>query len=221
MSRLQAGPVSAARAVRTTVAVAAMLSGLLRAPLPAAADEAPRAPGAVWPLTPRPEVVAHFSPPSSPWGPGHRGADLAGAVGSPVRAAMAGRVTYAGRLAGRGVVSIRHDDGSRTTYEPVSATVSGGARVATGQRVGWLQLLGSHCFPRACLHWGLISAGDYRDPLTLVGAGPVRLLPWDGLTRMPATPGQVWTDWMRGLLDRQAAVADSSGVVSPSPTRYR
>ena len=44
--------------------------------------------------------------------------------------------------------------------------------------IGRLELFGSHCFPRACLHWGLIEGRDhYLDPLTLVGASPVRLLP--------------------------------------------
>jgi hypothetical protein len=35
----------------------------------------------------------------------------------------------------------------------------------------------SHCFPATCLHWGWIAGQTYLDPLLLVGAGPVRLLP--------------------------------------------
>jgi hypothetical protein len=46
-----------------------------------------------------------------------------------------------------------------------------------GAQIGSLQLAGSHCFPRACLHWGWIEGETYLDPLRLVGAGPVRLLP--------------------------------------------
>jgi len=51
--------------------------------------------------------------------------------------------------------------------------------VSAGGRIGSLQLAGSHCFPDACLHWGWIRNADdvYLDPLRLVGAGPVRLLP--------------------------------------------
>ena len=53
-----------------------------------------------------------------------------------------------------------------------------GDEVARGSPIGTLQLPGSHCFPRACLHWGWIEgASTYLDPLRLVGAGPVRLLP--------------------------------------------
>ena len=56
-----------------------------------------------------------------------------------------------------------------------------GDTVDAGGTLGRLELFGSHCFPRACLHWGLIEGAEhYLDPLTLVGAGPVRLLPLDG-----------------------------------------
>ncbi len=131
----------------------------------------------VWPLSPRPEVVSDFAPPSSAWGAGHRGVDLAGSPGQGVRAALPGRVTFAGRLAGRGVVVVSHGT-TRTTYEPVTAHVQRGEPVRAGETVGSLELFGSHCFPRACLHWGLLEGDRYLDPLALVGAGPVRLLPW-------------------------------------------
>ena len=89
-------------------------------------------------------------------------------------------MTFAGTLAGRGVVVVDHGT-TRTTYEPVAASVSVGDQLPAGAVLGRLQLFGSHCSPRACLHWGLIEGRDrYLDPLTLVGAGPVRLLPLDG-----------------------------------------
>jgi murein DD-endopeptidase MepM/ murein hydrolase activator NlpD len=137
-------------------------------------------PDGVWPLRPRPAVVADFAPGPERWSAGHRGVDLRGSGGATVRSALPGRVLYAGRLAGRGVVSVDHG-GFRTTYEPVTATVSRGDQVGRGAAIGTLERLGSHCFPGACLHWGLIVGEDYRDPLTLVGAGPVRLLPLGGL----------------------------------------
>lgn len=135
--------------------------------------------GAVWPLDPQPDVASPFDPPTSRWGPGHRGVDLSGTPGQPVRAARAGTVTYAGRLAGRGVVVVSHGR-TRTTYEPVAASVAVGDTVDTGEVIGRLELLRSHCLPRACLHWGLLEGERYLDPLTLVGGGPVRLLPWLG-----------------------------------------
>ncbi|MDP2773083.1 MAG: peptidoglycan DD-metalloendopeptidase family protein [Nocardioides sp.] len=129
-----------------------------------------------WPLRPVPEVVGTFDPPATPYGAGHRGVDLAGREGQTVRSALPGTVTYAGSLAGRGVVVVGHG-ATRTTYEPVTSAVSVGDPVATGTPLGSLQLSGSHCFPRACLHWGWIEGETYLDPLRLVGAGPVRLLP--------------------------------------------
>jgi hypothetical protein len=68
----------------------------------------------------------------------------------------------------------------RTTYEPVSAEVRVGEQVGQGAVIGTLQRASSHCFPRACLHWGLLRGKTYLNPLTLVGAGPIRLLPLSG-----------------------------------------
>jgi murein DD-endopeptidase MepM/ murein hydrolase activator NlpD len=113
-----------------------------------------------------------------------------------VHASLAGTVTVAGTLAGRGVVVVDHG-GIRTTYEPVTARVHVGDAVARGSVIGTLQLAASHCFPRACLHWGLLRGAVYLDPLTLVGAGPVRLLPLDGTgPRADAAPGPVVLDQM-------------------------
>lgn len=152
---------------------------LLGALLPSWVEPVPSHEGS-WPLLPRPQVVRGFEPPASRWGAGHRGVDLLGHAGQPVRAPLAGRVTFAARLAGRGVVVIDHG-GRRTTYEPVTALLPVGTDVEKGQVVGTLQRTSSHCFPRACLHWGLVRGDTYLDPLTLVGAGPIRLLPWAGL----------------------------------------
>jgi murein DD-endopeptidase MepM/ murein hydrolase activator NlpD len=133
----------------------------------------------VWPLDPAPEVVRGFDPPQTSYAAGHRGVDLRGRVGQRVRAALAGEVTFAGRLAGRGVVVVSHG-ATRTTYEPVEATVRRGDKVTTGQPIGTLEWSGSHCLPTGCLHWGLRRGDTYLDPLDLVGGGPrpVRLYPW-------------------------------------------
>ncbi len=133
----------------------------------------------VWPLSPRPEVARGFAPPPSPWAAGHRGVDLHGRVGQPVRSALPGTVTFTGPVAGRGVVVVR-TGALRTTYEPVRAQVAPGQVVARGHQLGTLQHVASHCLPNACLHWGLRRDEEYLNPLGLVGAGPVRLLPWSG-----------------------------------------
>lgn len=156
----------------------------------------------VWPLRPRPSVHADFSPPSTPWGAGHRGVDLVGEAGQPVRAALPGTISWAGPLAGRGVVVVDHGT-TRTTYEPVTVEVAIGSSVAAGGRLGTLSTPGSHCPPLPCLHWGWIEDETYLDPLRLVGLGPVRLLPlWT------TSPGPTPFDTpYRAVLDRLAALA--------------
>ncbi|MGZ4454736.1 MAG: peptidoglycan DD-metalloendopeptidase family protein [Oryzihumus sp.] len=184
-------PVAIALAV--AVALAAVLVATVLATLvagPASAGTVVPDPVGVWPLSPVPEVVTGFDPPSSPWGAGHRGVDLLGHVGQTVRTALPGSVSFAGSIAGRGVVVVDHG-ATRTTYEPVDATVTVGERVAAGDPVGRLQAGASHCPPRACLHWGWLSGPDYLDPLRLVGLGPVRLLPLWRDTPVGAAAGAV------------------------------
>ena len=161
----------------TVLAAAAVLAGALPGVAPAGAVTDPVG---QWPLQPTPEVVRGFDPPESTWGPGHRGVDLAGQPGQPVRAALPGRIAFTGTIAGRPVVTVSHG-GTRTTYEPVATTLPRGTPVAAGAVIGSLGVTGSHCFPRACLHWGWIRGETYLDPLRLVGGGPVRLLPLAGL----------------------------------------
>jgi murein DD-endopeptidase MepM/ murein hydrolase activator NlpD len=151
---------------------------LVTPPVEAATGPAPARAG-VWPLLPRPAIASRFDPPASRWGAGHRGVDLAGSAGQSVRTSLGGTVTFAATLAGRGVVVVDHG-AVRTTYEPVSASVRVGQQVGRGARIGILQRASSHCFPQACLHWGLLQGETYLDPLSLVGAGPIRLLPLDG-----------------------------------------
>jgi murein DD-endopeptidase MepM/ murein hydrolase activator NlpD len=129
-----------------------------------------------WPVAP-PDVVRRFDPPPRPWLSGHRGVDLAAAPGAEVRAAGAGTVVFAGTVAGRGVVSVQHPGGLRTTYEPVTATVHTGETVAAGQVLGTLDAGHPGCPAAACLHWGLRRGEQYLDPLALLGLGRVRLLP--------------------------------------------
>lgn len=138
-----------------------------------------------WPLSPAPEVVRGFELPEQKWGAGNRGLDLAASEGQPVFAAAAGTVSFAGLIAGRGVVVVDHG-GVRTTYEPVTATVTVGTRVSYGEAIGTVR--GSHCAARGCLHWGLRRGEEYLDPSLLINttapAGPtseVRLLPGEAV----------------------------------------
>ncbi|MFJ3661323.1 peptidoglycan DD-metalloendopeptidase family protein [Streptomyces sp. NPDC090119] len=135
-----------------------------------------------WPVGSRPAVLRGWEPPATVYAAGHRGVDLAAAPGAPVRAVAAGRVSFAGRVAGRGVVAVALAGTTlRTTYEPVRAEVRTGAEVGAGEVVGTVEGAGSHC-PRTCVHWGLLDGEAYLNPLDLLppwllGRGPSRLLP--------------------------------------------
>jgi murein DD-endopeptidase MepM/ murein hydrolase activator NlpD len=135
-----------------------------------------------WPLDGSPRVTRPFSPPPEPWLAGHRGVDLGAAPGATVRAAGSGTVLFAGVLAGRGVVSIEHPNGLRTTYEPldVEPSLLVGTAVARGQVIGTLSAGHPGCPVAACLHWGLRRGPVYLDPLSLLGLARVRLLPLAG-----------------------------------------
>ncbi|MEO3977317.1 M23 family metallopeptidase [Streptomyces sp. CAU 1734] len=142
---------------------------------------------------PRPRVVRGWEPPPSPYGRGHRGVDLAAPPGTGVRAAAGGRIVFAGRVAGRGVLTIALGGPAggterpppRLTHEPVTALLPAGTAVRAGQRVGVTEAGGSHC-AAGCLHWGLIRDGVYANPLILLRPAPSRLLP---LTSAPPAAG--------------------------------
>lgn len=178
------------------------------------------APAAVWPVgdaTQPPAVVATFDPPTAPWHPGHRGVDLAATPGSRVRAAGDGVVTFAGPLAGRGVISVRHPRGLRTTYEPVLTEVAVGSLVRRGQVIGTLaQAAGQHrtCAGVACLHWGARLGDRYLDPLSLLGSPTIRLLPSPSWAASGARVGL--TVGTAQPVDRHVRVALSRGHRSVS-----
>lgn len=152
--------------------------------------------GGAWPVGVRPPVVRGWEPPATQYGRGHRGVDLAAPPGSVVRAAAPGRVSFAGRVAGRGVIAVElagtGDPPLRTTYEPVRATVEKGDEVAAGEALGVLALPTGHC-RGSCLHWGLLRAEAYLDPLSLLPPwllrrGASRLLPVIDVPRLGLFP---------------------------------
>ncbi|WP_030231583.1 M23 family metallopeptidase [Streptomyces sp. NRRL S-455] len=155
-----------------------------------AGDAAVPAVGRTWPVGLRPEIPRGWEPPATVYGRGHRGVDLTAAPGTPVRAVAAGRVSFAGRVAGKGVVSVElagtGDPPLRTTYEPVTVSVEEGDEVEPGEVIGTVEASGSHC-TATCLHWGLRRGETYLNPLSLLPSwllhtGPSRLLPVHGTT---------------------------------------
>lgn len=152
---------------------------------PAVGDPGPRW---EWPLDPPPAVVNPFVPPPHPYGPGHRGVDLAATVGQPVRAVASGQVSFAGMVAGRGIVVVDHGR-LRTTYEPVLPMAREGQPVGTGTVVGTVTLAGGHCLPATCLHLGARDGDRYVDPMRWLGSGRIRLLPLGPVLGVTVRPG--------------------------------
>jgi murein DD-endopeptidase MepM/ murein hydrolase activator NlpD len=122
----------------------------------------PRSPIALaWPLL-RP-VADRFGPRGARF---HTGLDLAAARGEPVAAAAAGRVAYAGRLAGGWglLVSVAHGRGVRSLYAHLSRVdVAVGDRVAAGTQVGLVGATGNASTPH--LHFEVRVRGAAVDPL--------------------------------------------------------
>ena len=121
-------------------------------------------PLALPPVTPV-VVLARFSPAPADWLPGHRGVDLAATSGQRVRSPARCRVAFAGKVAGRPVLSLACA-GVRFTLEPVRSSLEEGDRVTAGSGIGTVGH-GGHCDAR-CVHWGARIDGAYVDPMGLL-----------------------------------------------------
>jgi murein DD-endopeptidase MepM/ murein hydrolase activator NlpD len=165
LSHHAAGMRSPLQPVSALLSAALALAGM--APTATAAPGPNATPG-VWPVSSH-LVVAGFDPPLADWLAGHRGVDLSATTGEPVRAIVHGRVSFAGRVAGKPVVAISVAGDRRLTYEPVVPLVATGQDIAAGQVIGRVAATGGHCGGRVgCLHVGLIDGSGYRDPLSLL-----------------------------------------------------
>lgn len=115
-------------------------------------------------------VVRPFVAPRTVYGPGHRGVDLAAAPGTTVVAPGAGRVAFAGPVAGGLHVVVDHGSGRETSLSFLSTVaVRRGETVAQGQVVGTAGGTGpEHAL--GVLHLGLRVHGVYVDPMQLFAA---------------------------------------------------
>jgi murein DD-endopeptidase MepM/ murein hydrolase activator NlpD len=171
-------------------------------------------------------VLRGFAPPRTAFGPGHRGVDLELAVGELVRSAAAGRVAFAGPVAGTRWVSIAHPDGHLTSYGPLAGLrVSVGQQVARGQVLAVLAAGGHGAAGRdRGLHWGARDARNvYLDPLTLLGSdlrrpSLVGAAGWEGSDHV-IRPYERWDGGRAGgLLVAGSPTADRPGfAVPPNP----
>ena len=116
--------------------------------------------GLIWPVQ---------GPITSPfgmrWGRMHEGVDIGVPYGTPIHAAAAGTVIYAGWMSGYGnLIVIDHGHGLATAYGHQSALAAGnGQAVSQGQLIGYVGCTG-HCFGPH-LHFEVRVNGAPVDPL--------------------------------------------------------
>jgi murein DD-endopeptidase MepM/ murein hydrolase activator NlpD len=138
-------------------------------------------------------VADPFRAPAGPYGAGNRGLEYDTSPGELVRAVGDGVVAFAGPVAGRLVVSVRHPDGLRSSLTGLAGVhVAVGSVVQQGDRIGTAG---------AAVHLGVRRGDTYLDPATLFAAvgegGRVHLVPTAGaaspratrvLSRVPCPP---------------------------------
>ena len=152
-------------------------------PPPAAPDPPPVPP--LW-MPVAGAVVRGFDTRAGPFGPGHRGIDIAASVGELVRSPTAGWVVFAGRVAGRNWVSLLVAPGVLVTLGPLLDAATTADRVRLRTPVG--RVGPGHAPPPvgragsgregATLHLSVRVDGVYVDPLAyLVDRPRPRLAP--------------------------------------------
>lgn len=136
----------------------------------------------VWPTGGR-AVARGWEQPTDEYAAGHRGIDVATALGTTAVAVADGTVSFAGPVAGRGVVTIDHGSGLVSTLDSVDPAVTAGTTVEQGDPVGTVAV--GHCPATApCVHLGARVDGRYVDPLPYLPAAD-----WPVLLPGSAWPG--------------------------------
>jgi murein DD-endopeptidase MepM/ murein hydrolase activator NlpD len=121
------------------------------------------------------EVARPYDLPNGPYQAGHRGLDLPAAEGATIRSPTAGTVTFVGMVVDRAVLSVRIDDRTVVSLEPVVSSLRVGDAVARGQPLG-VVASGGHC-DASCLHLGVRVNDEYVNPMRYFRQRPI-LVPW-------------------------------------------
>jgi hypothetical protein len=162
-------------------------------------------PAFAWPC--RGPISAPFRSPAGSYGQGgHAGIDISVPRGTPVTAAAAGTVFFAGSTPVGLCVTISHSDGIRTTYVALAECgVRVGMRVERAARLGSSDGSTDRSTSQPHLHFGASLNGMPVDPLLLLAGrllDPSRDLflgPWEDQRAMEALTRDVGFD--QGLLE--------------------
>ncbi|WEV76199.1 M23 family metallopeptidase [Bifidobacterium sp. ESL0800] len=128
-----------------------------------------------WPVVPH-VLIRKFKAPKQAWGPGHRGVDIAAIEDTPLLAPANGFISFAGIVAGKSVVSIRHKS-LTLTLEPAQTLLPIGTPVVKGLPIGVVKGISDHC-TGICVHWGVRKTKkEYRDPQLLAAKRKIILKP--------------------------------------------
>ncbi|WP_449279737.1 M23 family metallopeptidase [Leucobacter sp. GX0328] len=122
------------------------------------------------------DVSGPYRAPPHKYGSGHRGIDLPARPGETVIAPASGEVAFAGTVVDRGTVTVRIDDRTLVSIEPVTDALAAGSEVRRGARLATVSS-GGHCAAE-CVHVGVRIEGEYVNPMRFFAGRPV-LLPWE------------------------------------------
>lgn len=141
-----------------------------------------------WTLPVSGVVVDGFRAPACRWCAGNRGLEFSTPVGSPVRAAVAGSVSFSGSVAGRDHVVVAFAQSGfserwRVTYAGARSDLVIGDRVEAGEVVA---------VTTGRFHLGLRVGERYVDPTRMLLTGHLRaslIAPGDRLPKVSLCPG--------------------------------
>ncbi|KFI70873.1 M23 family metallopeptidase [Bifidobacterium merycicum] len=129
-----------------------------------------------WPLRKPVSMLRAYDGPAQPWLSGHRGVDLKTMPGEELLAPGDGVISFAGKVAGKDVVSMKHGE-LILTFEPAVTQSFVGASVRRGERFATVGEQSDHC-DDVCLHWGIRSGKQsYLDPASMVSPYRIVLKP--------------------------------------------
>ena len=121
------------------------------------------------------EVATPFRAPAHRYAAGHRGFDLAALPGEAAFSPASGTVTFVGKVVDREVISVRINEATVLSLEPVASGLSAGDTVVRGDVLGEIAS-GGHCAAQ-CVHLGVRVDDWYVNPMRFFRDKP-RLLPW-------------------------------------------